>query len=98
MKITKDNQGVIVFKGSLVVSAIDAVHSQIEQLHEGRYPDVVIDLVDVDDIDLAGIQFLASLKKTFEYDGSLHIRAVNASVKERILLSGFNLTLREALS
>lgn len=98
MKIMKDNQGVIVFKGNLVVSTIDAAHSQMEKLLDEMSPDVVIDLSDVDDIDLAGLQFLTSLKKTFENDSSLHIRAVNASVMERIVLSGFNLTLREALS
>jgi hypothetical protein len=38
-----------------------------------------------------------SLKKTFEEKGVFHITSLNAGVKKYIMISGFDLTLKEAL-
>jgi anti-anti-sigma regulatory factor len=51
----------------------------------------------VEEIDIAGLQLLYSLKKTFESDGALHILAINQVIRDIIDLSGFNVPLKEAL-
>ena len=97
MEINRNNQGVVEFKGSLVVSGIEDTFSAIESLMENLSQDMVIDLSEVEEIDIAGLQLLYALKKTLEAEGSLHIRAVSAPVMERLVLSGFDLALKEAL-
>ena len=97
MDISKDNEGVIVFKGNLVASTIENTYSALEALLEESPQDIAIDLSEVDEIDIAGLQLLASLKKTFESEGTFHIRSLNTIVKERMAISGFELTLKEAL-
>ena len=97
MEISTDSQGVIVFKGNLVVSNIEVVHSALESVLEESSRDIVIDISQVEEIDIAGLQLLFSLKKTFEGDGSLRIRSLNQSIRDILDLSGFSLTLKEAL-
>jgi len=97
MEITTDSHGTIVFKGNLVVSNIETIHSEIESLIEESSRNIAIDLSQVEEIDIAGLQLLYSLKKTCEGDGSLHINAMNQSVRDIIDLSGFNIPLKEAL-
>ncbi len=97
MEINKNSQGIVEFKGNLVVSGIEDTFSAIESLMENLSQDMVIDLSQVEEIDIAGLQLLYALKKTLEAEGSLHIKAVSASVMERIVLAGFDLPLTEAL-
>ncbi len=97
MEISTDSQGTIVFKGNLVVSNIESIHSEIESVLEESSRDIIMDLSQVEEIDIAGLQFLYSIKKTFEGDGSLHILAMHQSVRDIIDLSGFNIPLKEAL-
>ena len=97
MVISKDNQGVIEIKGNLVASAIEDAFSALDALMESSSQDIVIDLSQVEDIDISGLQLLYSLKKTLEAEGSLHINSVSALVMERISLSGFDLALKETL-
>jgi len=97
MEINKNNQGIIEFKGSLVVSGIEDTFSAIESLMENLSQNMVIDLSKVEDIDIAGLQLLYALKRTLEAEGSLHIKAVSAQVMERMVLAGFDLPLKEAL-
>jgi anti-anti-sigma regulatory factor len=97
MEIYKNNQGIIEFKGNLVVSAIEDVFSAMETILDNSSQDIVIDLGQAEDIDIAGLQLLYSLKKTLEAEGSLHIRSVSDPVMERIVLSGFDMALKEAL-
>lgn len=97
MEICTDNQGKIVLKGNLVVSNIESIHSEIESVLEESSRNIILDLTQVEEIDIAGLQLLYSLKKTFEGDGSLHIEALNQTVRDIIVLSGFNVPLKEAL-
>ncbi len=97
MEISTDSQGVIVFKGYLVVSNIEVVHSALESVLEESSRNIVIDISQVEEIDIAGLQLLFSLKKTFEGDGSMHIRSLNQSIRDILDLSGFSFTLKEAL-
>jgi anti-anti-sigma factor len=97
MEISTDSKGSIVFKGNLVVSNIESVHSTLELLLEDSSRDITVDLTQVEEIDIAGLQLLYSLKKTFEGDGSMHIRAMNQPLRELFDLSGFSLVLKEAL-
>ena len=97
MEISTDSQGTIVFKGNIVVTNIESIHSEIESLLEESSRHITIDLSQVDEIDIAGLQLLYSLKKTFECDGALHILAINQSIRDIIDLSGFNVPLKEAL-
>jgi anti-anti-sigma factor len=97
MEISTDSQGTIVFKGNLVVTNIESVHSEIESSLEDSSRIITLDLSQVDEIDIAGLQLLYSLKKTFESDGALHIIAINQSIRDIIDLSGFNVPLKEAL-
>jgi anti-anti-sigma factor len=97
MEITTDSRGVIVFKGNLVVSNIEVVHSALESVLEESSRNIVIDISQVEEIDIAGLQLLFSLKKTFEGDGSMHIRSLNQSIRDILELSGFSVTLKEAL-
>jgi anti-anti-sigma factor len=97
MEISTDSKGTIVFKGNLVVTDIESIHSEIESLLEDSSRDITLDLRQVDEIDIAGLQLLYSLKKTFESDGALHILAINQSIRDIIDLSGFNVPLKEAL-
>ncbi|MGD0821376.1 MAG: STAS domain-containing protein [Desulfomonilia bacterium] len=97
MEISTDSQGVIVFKGNLVVSNIEVVHSALESVLEESSRNIVIDISQVEEIDIAGLQLLFSLKKTFEADGSMHIRSLNQSIRDILDLSGFGVALKEAL-
>ena len=97
MEISTDSQGVIVFKGNLVVSNIEVVHSALESVLEESSRNIVIDISQVEEIDIAGLQLLFSLKKTFEGDGSMHIRSLNQSIRDILDLSGFGVALKEAL-
>jgi anti-anti-sigma factor len=97
VEISKNNQGVIEIKGNLVVSVIEDAFSAIEALMENLSQDMVIDLSQVEDIDISGLQLLYSLKKILDGDGSLHIKSISAPVMERMMLSGFDLALKEAL-
>jgi anti-anti-sigma factor len=97
MEISKDKKGMIVFKGNLVVSTIENAHSSLKPLLEDSPQNVTIDLSEVEEIDIAGLQLLASLKKTFEEEGFIHVTSLNAGVKEYIMISGFDLALKEAL-
>ncbi|MGO9147211.1 MAG: STAS domain-containing protein [Desulfomonilia bacterium] len=97
MEINTDSQGVIVFKGNLVVSNIEVVHSALESVLEESSRNIVIDISQVEEIDIAGLQLLFSLKKTLEGDGSMHIRSLNQSIRDILDLSGFGVALKEAL-
>jgi anti-anti-sigma factor len=97
MEISTDSQGVIVFKGNLVVSNIEVVHSALESVFEESSRNIVIDISQVEEIDIAGLQLLFSLKKTFEGDGSMHIRSLNQSIKDILDLSGFDVALKEVI-
>jgi len=97
MEISTDSQGVIIFKGNLVVSNIEVVHSALESVLEESSRNIVIDISQVEEIDIAGLQLLFSLKKTFEADGSMHIRSLNQSIRDILDLSGFGVALKEAL-
>jgi anti-anti-sigma factor len=97
MEISTDSQGTIVFKGNLVVTNIESIHSEIESLLEESSRYITIDLSQVEEIDIAGLQLLYSLKKTSEGAGALHILAINQSIRDIIDLSGFNIPLKEAL-
>ncbi len=97
MEISTDDQGTIIFKGNLVVTNIESIHSEIESFLEDYSRNITLDLSQVDEIDIAGLQLLYSLKKTFESDGALHILAINQSIRDIIDLSGFNVPLKEAL-
>ncbi len=97
MEISTDSQGTIVFKGNLVVSSIESIHSEIESVLEESSRNIIMDLSQVEEIDIAGLQLLYSVKKTLEGDGSLHILAMSQSVRDIIDLSGFNVPLKEAL-
>jgi anti-anti-sigma factor len=97
MEISTDSKGTIVFKGNLLVTDIETIYSEIESLLEDSSRDITLDLRQVDEIDIAGLQLLYSLKRTFESDGALHILAINQSIRDIIDLSGFNVPLKEAL-
>lgn len=97
MEISTDSQGTIVFKGNLVVTNIESIHSEIESLLEESSRNITINLSQVEELDIAGLQLLYSLKKTVEGDGTLHILAINQSIRDIIDLSGFNVPLKEAL-
>ncbi len=97
MEISTDSQGTIVFKGNLVVTNIESIHSEIESLLEESSRNITINLSQVEELDIAGLQLLYSLKKTVEVDGTLHILAINQSIRDIIDLSGFNVPLKEAL-
>jgi anti-anti-sigma factor len=97
MEISTDDQGTIIFKGNLVVTNIESIHSEIESFLEDSSRNITLDLSQVDEIDIAGLQLLYSLKKTFESDGALHILAINQSIRDIIDLSGFNIPLKETL-
>jgi anti-anti-sigma factor len=97
MEISTDSQGTIVFKGNLVVTNIESIHSEIESLLEESSRNITIDLRQVEEIDIAGLQLLYSLKKTLEVDGALNILAINQCIRDIIDLSGFNVPLKEAL-
>jgi anti-anti-sigma factor len=97
MEITTDSQGVIIFNGNLVVSNIEVVHSSFEPFLEESSRNITVDLSKVDEIDISGLQFIYSLKKTFEVEGSFRIKALNPLLRDIIELSGFGLALKEAL-
>jgi anti-anti-sigma factor len=98
MEISTDSQGTIFFKGNLVVTNIELIHSEIETILEESSRNITINLSRVEEIDIAGLQFLYSLKKTIESDGSLHLIAINQSIRDIIDLSGFSVPLKEALT
>ncbi|HNQ85406.1 MAG TPA: STAS domain-containing protein [Deltaproteobacteria bacterium] len=97
MQITVDSAGVIHFKGNLVVSTIENVHSTLESLLERSSRVVTLDLSGVNEIDIAGLQLLYSLKMTFETDGALRIRAFSPTIGDILGASGFGIALKEAL-
>ncbi len=97
MQITVDSTGVIHLKGNLVVSTIENVHSTLESLLERSSRIVTLDLSGVHEIDIAGLQLLYSLKRTFETDGALRIRAFSPAIGEILCASGFGIALKEAL-
>ena len=97
MEISMDNKGVIHFKGNLVVSNIENVHSSLESLLEESSQIVTLDLSKVNEIDIAGLQLLYSLKKTFETDGALRIRAFSPALGNILEFSGFGNALKESL-
>jgi anti-anti-sigma factor len=98
MEISTDSQGTIFFKGNLVVTNIELIHSEIETILEESSRNITINLSRVEEIDIAGLQFLYSLKKTVESDGSLRITDISQSIRDIINLSGFSVPLKEALT
>ena len=95
MDIIKDSSGILVFTGQMIASEIEALYAKVEPLVEETAPDVVLDLSGVDEIDIAGIQLILALKKSFEAEGSFRIKAVSPPVKECISISGFEIILSE---
>lgn len=97
MEISIDNQGVILFKGSLLVSDIENVHSSLESILEVSSQVVTLDLSNVYEIDIAGLQLLYALKKSFETEGALRIRAFSPALSDVLDVSGFSIALKESL-
>jgi anti-anti-sigma factor len=97
MEIMRDNQGVLLFRGNMVVPTIEAAHSSLESFIEDTSQIITVDLSNVEDIDIAGLQLLYSLKKTFDSEGALRIRAISKSVQEIMEISGFSLAMQETL-
>jgi len=95
MEIIKDHSGALVLKGQMNVAQIDAVHSKLEPLIDEILPEATFDLSEINEIDIAGLQLILSLKKTIERDGSFRIKALSPALKECIMLSGFDMILRE---
>lgn len=95
MEIHKDASGTLVLKGSLVVSEIESIHTKIEPLLDETIRETVLDLSGVDDIDISGLQLLYAMKKSAENEGSFRIKAISTPVRECILLSGFDIILKE---
>ncbi|MBN2297672.1 MAG: STAS domain-containing protein [Deltaproteobacteria bacterium] len=95
MEITKDSSGTIVFKGQMTVSEAESIHSKLEPLLDEMLRDITLDLSDVDEIDISGLQIIFAIKKSVESEGYFRIKAISASVKECIMLSGFDLLLKE---
>ncbi len=97
MEISRDASGTLLFKGSLVVSEIESIHMKIEPLLDETIGETVLDLSGVDEIDISGLQLLYAIKKSAENEGSFRIKAMSARVKECILLSGFDIILKEVV-
>lgn len=97
MEILKDAKGALVFKGQLVVSEIELIHSRIEPLLDDTGHDTVLDLTEVDDIDISGLQLIFALKKTAASEGTFQIRAASPKVKDLITLAGFEGILQEVV-
>lgn len=95
MEIHKDPSGALVFKGKLVVSEIEAAHSKVEPLLDETPHETVLDLSDVDDIDISGLQLILAMKKAAMTDGAFLIRGASAQVREIICLAGFDGILQE---
>jgi len=95
MEIIKDSSGALVFKGQMIVSQIEAIHAKIDPLIDELLPETVVDFSKIDEIDIAGLQLILALKKTVENEGSFRIRAISPPVKECIMLSGFDMILKE---
>jgi anti-anti-sigma factor len=95
MEIKKDSSGALVFKGKMVASEIESIHSKVEPLLDETILDTVLDLSGVDDIDISGLQLISSIKKSAENEGTFRIRAISPQVKECIILSGFEMILKE---
>jgi len=95
MEITKDSSGTIIFKGQMTVSEAESIHSRLESLLDELLRDITLDLSEVDDIDISGLQIIYAIKKSFENEGYFRIKALSAPVKECIVLSGFDMILKE---
>lgn len=95
MEIIKDTSGTLVFKGQMIASEIEALYAKVEPLVEEVLPDAVLDLSEVDEIDIAGLQLILALKKSFESEGSFRIKAISPPVRECISISGFEMILSE---
>jgi anti-anti-sigma factor len=95
MEISRDVSGTLMFKGSLVVSEIESIHMKVEPLLDETIHETVLDLSGVDDIDISGLQLLYAIKKSAENEGTFRIKAISTRVKECILLSGFDIILKE---
>ena len=97
MEIIKDPSGTLVLKGQMITSQIEAIHSKIEPMIDEILPEASFDLSEITEIDISGLQLILALKKTIESEGSFQIRALSPVVKECIMLSGFNMLLKEAV-
>jgi anti-anti-sigma factor len=97
MEIHKDSSGALVFRGQLVVSEIEVVHSKVEPLLEDLVHETVLDLSEVDDIDISGLQLIFAIRKTAASDGAFRIRGASNKVKEIMILAGFESMLQEVV-
>ncbi|HNY64528.1 MAG TPA: STAS domain-containing protein [Deltaproteobacteria bacterium] len=97
MEIHKDASGALVLEGQLVVSEIELTHSKIEPLLDDTGHETVLDLTNVDDIDISGLQLIFAIRKSAMSDGSFRIRGASPKVKEVIVLSGFETLLQEVV-
>lgn len=95
MEIIKDSSGTLVFKGQMITPEIEAVYAKVEPLIDEILPDAVLDLSQVEEIDIAGLQLILALKKYFDSEGSLKIKAVSPPVRECISISGFEMIFSE---
>ena len=95
MEIIKDTSGTLVFKGQMIASEIEALYAKVEPLVEEILSDAVLDLSEVDEIDIAGLQLILALKKSVESEGSFQINAISPPVRECISISGFEMILLE---
>jgi anti-anti-sigma factor len=97
MEIHKDSSGALVFTGQLVVSEVEFIHAKVEPLLDDTMHETVLDLSDVDDIDISGLQLIFAIKKTVVSDGAFRIRGVSQKVREIVILAGFEGILQEVV-
>ncbi len=95
MDIYKDDNNTIIIKGSLVVAEIETAYPKLEPLLEQVSNSITVDLVNVEEVDTAGLQLILSLKKTAEESGSFYIKDLSNPLKEAIRVSGLDQVLKE---
>lgn len=95
IEVRLDENGFISFKGCLVASCIEQAHSALEGILDESPQTIVLDLADVEEIDISGLQLLVSIRKAFSGEGSVRLSAVSPAVKEALEISGFEPALKE---
>ncbi len=95
MKISKLKDGTIKLKGDLIVSEIETIYHDIEQILDDTDAGLMLDLSDIGDIDTAGLQLLVAIKRSVEEHAPFHITNITDDIRRTMRLSGFDMVFKE---
>lgn len=86
-KIQKDNKGIIVITGSLTITNVEALYSELKELYD-EDARATIDCSGVIEIDMAALQLFIALKRSCSETSRPIVYITSPAIDEALALSG----------